>query len=59
MRLRQILLAGLDNIVHFNKAFVRYEQQEEGRVCAYFTDGTSASGDVLVAAVPPYSASRP
>ena len=50
LTLRQILLAGLDDIVHFNKAFVRYEQQEEGRVCAYFTDGTSASGDVLVAA---------
>ncbi len=50
LTLRQILLAGLDNIVHFNKAFVRYEQQEDGRVYAYFTDGTRASGDVLVAA---------
>jgi 2-polyprenyl-6-methoxyphenol hydroxylase-like FAD-dependent oxidoreductase len=50
LTLRQILLAGLDDIVYFNKAFVRYEQQEDGRVCAYFTDGTSASGDVLVAA---------
>jgi len=50
LTLRQILLAGLDDIVHFNKAFVRYEQQEDGRVYAYFTDGTRASGDVLVAA---------
>jgi 2-polyprenyl-6-methoxyphenol hydroxylase-like FAD-dependent oxidoreductase len=50
LTLRQILLAGLDDIVHFNKAFARYEQQEDGRVCAYFTDGTRASGDVLVAA---------
>src|SRR5205085_10699670 len=50
LTLRQILLAGLDDIVHFNKAFVRYEQQEDGRVCACFTDGTSAIGNVLVAA---------
>jgi 2-polyprenyl-6-methoxyphenol hydroxylase-like FAD-dependent oxidoreductase len=50
LTLRQILLAGLDDIVHFNKAFARYEQLEDGRVCASFTDGTSASGDVLVAA---------
>src|SRR3989442_386736 len=50
LTLRQILLAGLDDIVHFNKAFVRYEQQEDSRVCAYFADGTRASGDVLIAA---------
>lgn len=50
LTLRQILLAGLDDAVHFNKAFVRYEQQEDGRVCACFTDGTRAIGDVLVAA---------
>src|SRR2546421_5807342 len=50
LTLRQILLAGLDDIVHFNKAFVRYEQQEDGRVCACFTDGTRAIGNVLVAA---------
>jgi len=50
LTLRQILLAGLDDTVHFNKALVRYEQQEDGRVCAYFTDGMRAIGDVLVAA---------
>jgi 2-polyprenyl-6-methoxyphenol hydroxylase-like FAD-dependent oxidoreductase len=50
LTLRQILLAGLDDIVHFNQAFARYEQLEDGRVCAYFTDGTRAIGDVLVAA---------
>ena len=50
LTLRQVLLAGLDDITHFNKALVRYEQQEDGRVCAYFTDGTRTSGDVLVAA---------
>ncbi len=50
LTLRQILLAGLDDSVHFNKAFARYEQQADGRVWAYFTDGTRTSGNVLVAA---------
>jgi salicylate hydroxylase len=46
--LRQLLLAGLDN-VHFGKTFERYERRG-GRVAAYFEDGSSAEGDVLVAA---------
>jgi 2-polyprenyl-6-methoxyphenol hydroxylase-like FAD-dependent oxidoreductase len=46
--LRQLLLAELDN-VHFGKTFDRYEQRD-GRIIAYFEDGTSAEGDVLVAA---------
>jgi 2-polyprenyl-6-methoxyphenol hydroxylase-like FAD-dependent oxidoreductase len=46
--LRQLLLAELDN-VHFGKTFERYEQRG-GRIIAYFEDGTSAEGDVLVAA---------
>jgi 2-polyprenyl-6-methoxyphenol hydroxylase-like FAD-dependent oxidoreductase len=50
LTLRQILLAGLEDVVHFNKAFTHYEQQEDGRVRATFTDGTKATGDVLVAA---------
>src|SRR5437763_4580254 len=50
LTLRQILLAGLDDSVHFNKALAHYEQQADGRVWAYFTDGTRTSGNVLVAA---------
>jgi 2-polyprenyl-6-methoxyphenol hydroxylase-like FAD-dependent oxidoreductase len=46
--LRQVLLAELDN-VHFGKTFQRYEEQG-GRITAYFEDGSSAEGDVLVAA---------
>ena len=46
--LRQVLLAELDN-VHFGKTFQRYEDHG-GRITAYFEDGTSAEGDVLVAA---------
>lgn len=47
--LRHILLRGLGDIVHFNKRFVRYEEAE-GRVVAHFEDGSTAEGDVLVAA---------
>src|SRR5579863_8768945 len=44
LRLRQVLLAGLDDVVHFGKEFTRYEQQHDGSVRAYFADGTSATG---------------
>jgi hypothetical protein len=46
--LRQILLAGLDD-VHFGKTFQRCKEQGR-RIPAYFEDGASAEGDVLVAA---------
>jgi 2-polyprenyl-6-methoxyphenol hydroxylase-like FAD-dependent oxidoreductase len=46
--LRQVLLAGLDD-VHLGKTFTRYEERG-GRVMAHFEDGTSAEGDILVAA---------
>jgi salicylate hydroxylase len=48
--LRQVLLAGLDDIVHFDRAFTRYEQSSDDRVTAFFEDGTSSEGDILVAA---------
>ncbi|MDQ2830651.1 MAG: FAD-dependent monooxygenase [Chloroflexota bacterium] len=48
--LREILLAGLDDVVHFGKEFTHYEQGADGRLCAHFADGTRAEGDVLVAA---------
>lgn len=50
MTLRQVLLTGLEDAVHFDKEFVRYETSPDGRVTAFFKDGTSAVGDVLVAA---------
>jgi 2-polyprenyl-6-methoxyphenol hydroxylase-like FAD-dependent oxidoreductase len=50
LTLRQILLAGLDDAMHFGKEFTRYEQLPDGTVCAYFADGTEALGDVLVGA---------
>ncbi|CAD6555687.1 Flavin-dependent monooxygenase [Paraburkholderia hiiakae] len=50
MTLRQVLLTGLEERVHFDKTFVEYEQHDDGRVTARFADGTSASADVLVGA---------
>jgi len=50
LTLRQVLLAGLDDIVHFGKEFTHYEQQSDGAVRACFADGTEAVGNMLVAA---------
>jgi 2-polyprenyl-6-methoxyphenol hydroxylase-like FAD-dependent oxidoreductase len=47
---RQVLLTGLEDRVNFGKAFTHYERDEEGTVTAFFTDGGSAAGQVLVAA---------
>ncbi|HKQ68349.1 MAG TPA: NAD(P)/FAD-dependent oxidoreductase [Polyangiaceae bacterium] len=47
--LRQVLLGGLGDVVHFGKELRRYEATQES-VTAYFGDGTSAGGDVLVGA---------
>ncbi|MQY11606.1 5-methylphenazine-1-carboxylate 1-monooxygenase [Streptomyces sp. RB5] len=48
--LRGILLAGLGGVVRFGRTFTRLERHDDGRVTAYFTDGTTDTGDVLVAA---------
>jgi 2-polyprenyl-6-methoxyphenol hydroxylase-like FAD-dependent oxidoreductase len=50
MTLRQVLLTELDDVVQFDKRFTHYEQHRDGRVTAFFADGSSARGDVLVAA---------
>lgn len=48
--LRRILLTGLDDVVLFGKRFTYFRQLADGRITAYFDDGTSETGDVLVAA---------
>jgi 2-polyprenyl-6-methoxyphenol hydroxylase-like FAD-dependent oxidoreductase len=48
--LHQVLSAGLDEILHYDKEFVRYERNTDGTVTCFFADGTTATGDVLVAA---------
>ncbi|MHA6763574.1 FAD-dependent oxidoreductase [Streptacidiphilus sp. PAMC 29251] len=50
MTLRQVLLTGVEDVVHFGKVFERYENNPDGTVTACFEDGSSASGTVLVAA---------
>jgi 2-polyprenyl-6-methoxyphenol hydroxylase-like FAD-dependent oxidoreductase len=56
--LRQLLLTGLTDQVHFGKQFTHYEQRPDGTVTAFFADGSSATGDVLVAADGAHSAVR-
>lgn len=48
--LRRVLLGSLDGAVHMGKEFTRYEQAPDGQISAFFADGTSATGDVLVGA---------
>jgi 2-polyprenyl-6-methoxyphenol hydroxylase-like FAD-dependent oxidoreductase len=48
--LRQVLLTGLEDVVHFNKPFKRYEETVDGKFTIFFEDGTSASCDVLIGA---------
>lgn len=50
MTLRQVLLTGIEDAVHFGKVFSHYKQRDDGKVTAFFEDGTSDTGDVLVAA---------
>jgi 2-polyprenyl-6-methoxyphenol hydroxylase-like FAD-dependent oxidoreductase len=48
--LRQVLLSGLDDVVEFGRTFERYELTRDGRVTAHFSDGSAATGDLLVGA---------
>jgi 2-polyprenyl-6-methoxyphenol hydroxylase-like FAD-dependent oxidoreductase len=50
LTLRETLLAGLDDVVHFGRTFTRHEVTPGGEVRAHFADGTTATGDLLVAA---------
>jgi 2-polyprenyl-6-methoxyphenol hydroxylase-like FAD-dependent oxidoreductase len=49
LRLREILLGGLDDVVRPGMEFTRYERDGD-RVVACFADGTTATGDLLVGA---------
>jgi salicylate hydroxylase len=48
--LREVLLRGLSDVVRLGKTFTRYETTSDGRVTAYFADGTTATADVLIGA---------
>ncbi|MBB3228226.1 2-polyprenyl-6-methoxyphenol hydroxylase-like FAD-dependent oxidoreductase [Luteibacter sp. Sphag1AF] len=47
--MREVLMRGIDDHMHFAKAFARYEEHAEG-VTVHFTDGTHVDVDVLVGA---------
>ena len=48
--LRQVLLSGMEGVVRLGKTFESYEVLPDGRVMAYFADGTSATADLLIGA---------
>ena len=50
MTLRQVLLTGLEDDVHFDKKYAGYEQHADGTVTAHFEDGTWVTGDLLIGA---------
>jgi 2-polyprenyl-6-methoxyphenol hydroxylase-like FAD-dependent oxidoreductase len=56
--LREILLSGLGDAVYFGARFTHFSTEHSGTVTAHFADGTSAVGDVLVAADGAHSAVR-
>ncbi|KAH7303249.1 FAD-dependent monooxygenase [Stachybotrys elegans] len=58
MTMRQVLLTGLEDVVHFDKYFTHFNTNENGTVIAFFKDGTTAMGDVLVGADGPGSPVR-
>lgn len=57
MTLRQVLLARLGDVVRFGRELVSYEENDH-QVTAHFADGSSATGDLLVAADGIHSAGR-
>jgi 2-polyprenyl-6-methoxyphenol hydroxylase-like FAD-dependent oxidoreductase len=48
--LRKLLLSGIEADVIFDKEFVRYEKTGDDMITAFFADGSSATGSVLVGA---------
>ncbi|MEV6238257.1 NAD(P)/FAD-dependent oxidoreductase [Lentzea sp. NPDC051838] len=48
--MRTALLNGLDDVVRFDKTFTHFSRNDDGSVTAFFDDGTSETGDVLVGA---------
>src|SRR4051794_1654303 len=49
IKLREVLLDGLDDVVHHGREFTRYEIAGDA-VSAHFADGSTATADVLIGA---------
>jgi hypothetical protein len=54
----RVPVTGLADRLHFGQEFTHYQQRADGTVAAFFADGGSASGQVLVAADGRHSAVR-
>jgi 2-polyprenyl-6-methoxyphenol hydroxylase-like FAD-dependent oxidoreductase len=50
IRLREVLLDGLDGVVRHGREFIGYERIAGGRTRAHFADGSSADADLLIGA---------
>jgi 2-polyprenyl-6-methoxyphenol hydroxylase-like FAD-dependent oxidoreductase len=50
LTLREILFTGLGDVVRFGAEFTRFAQAQDGSFWAHFRDGTTATGDILIAA---------
>ncbi len=50
MRLREVLLRGLHEHVHFNKNLIDYSEQPDSKILARFEDGSTCLADLLIAA---------
>lgn len=48
--LRQVLIKGIEDHIHYNKTFERYELREDHRINVFFTDGSTLVTDILVGA---------
>jgi 2-polyprenyl-6-methoxyphenol hydroxylase-like FAD-dependent oxidoreductase len=48
--LRQVLFTGMEDVITFDRVFTGYEQHADGTVTAFFADGSSDRGDLLVGA---------
>ena len=48
--LRGILSEGLNDVIHYGKRFVAFEDDPQGDVNARFEDGSTTTGDVLIGA---------
>ncbi len=50
MTMKQILLIGIQEHVHFDKHLVSYDEQSSDKVISYFDDGSSVISDILIGA---------
>ncbi|MFZ6657800.1 FAD-dependent oxidoreductase [Undibacterium sp. TJN19] len=50
LAMREVLLTGIREHVHFGKELSRYEERGDGKVSVHFSDGSSVLSDILIAA---------